>query len=128
MGDPAGVGPEIILKTLQSPRTRKSAVMMVAGYSEPFERDAALLNMDINIKEITLQDEITEDEHTLHIMIPPRNIEIPSGYGSVDKMCGLAAASAIELSAELAVAHKVDAVVTAPINKESLNLEAIPPQ
>jgi 4-phospho-D-threonate 3-dehydrogenase / 4-phospho-D-erythronate 3-dehydrogenase len=122
MGDPAGVGPEIIIKTLQSPRARDSAVMMVAGYPGPFKRDAALLSADINIKEITSPEDITDDEHTLHLMIPPRDIELPSGYGSVDKICGLAAASAIELSAELAVSRKVDAVVTAPINKESLNM------
>ncbi|MFC1551228.1 4-hydroxythreonine-4-phosphate dehydrogenase PdxA [Candidatus Latescibacterota bacterium] len=122
MGDPAGVGPEIILKTLRSPRARKSAVMMVTGYPEPFERDAALLNADMNIKEITSPDEITDNEHTLHLMIPHRDIEIPLGYGLLDKMCGLAAASSIELSAELAVTHKVDAVVTAPINKESFNM------
>ncbi|MFC1490415.1 4-hydroxythreonine-4-phosphate dehydrogenase PdxA [Candidatus Latescibacterota bacterium] len=122
MGDPSGVGPEIILKTLLSERARAAAIMVVAGYPEPFARDAALLNLDIKIKEITSLDEVTEDENTLYLMIPPRNIDIPLGYGILDKKCGLAAASAIELSAEHAIANNVDAVVTAPINKESLNM------
>ncbi|MFC1538101.1 4-hydroxythreonine-4-phosphate dehydrogenase PdxA [Candidatus Latescibacterota bacterium] len=122
MGDPSGIGPEIIVKTVLSERARDSAVMVVAGYPEPFVRDTELLKVDLKVKEITSTDEITEDKNILQIFIPSRSIEIPLEYGILDKNCGLSAAASIELSAELALAHEVDAVVTAPINKESLNL------
>ncbi|MFC1541954.1 4-hydroxythreonine-4-phosphate dehydrogenase PdxA [Candidatus Latescibacterota bacterium] len=122
MGDPSGVGPEIIIKTILSERARDSAVIVVAGYSEPFARDAALLNVDLEIREIKSPDEITEEENTLQIIIPSKRVEIPLKYGILDSNCGLSAALSIELSAELALAHIVDAVVTAPINKESLNM------
>ena len=52
MGDPAGVGPEVVLKTLFSIRACKAAEMVVIGFPEPFVRDAELLNLKITIHEI----------------------------------------------------------------------------
>ncbi len=120
MGDPAGIGPEIIVKTLQSPRARESALMLVAGYPEPFEREIDRLGIDMAVKTIDSPDKIADNPCTLSLMVPSRPVGIPSGYGMLDENCGRAAAHTIELTAELALAGKVDAVVTAPINKESL--------
>ncbi len=122
MGDPAGVGPEVVLKTLFSKRARDAARMVVIGYSEPFIRDSKLLNLDINIRKISSTKELTEQEKTLHLIVPAESLEIPLDYKIIDKKCGRAAALCIELSAKLAMSRDIDAVVTAPINKESLNL------
>ena len=123
MGDPAGIGPEIILKTLMSDQARKAAQMVVIGQPEPFERDAALLNLDIELKVISSPREaVGHAKNVLPIIVPESQGPLNLSYGVVDPSCGAAAAEAIKLSAALALDGEIDAVVTAPINKESLNL------
>ena len=122
MGDPAGVGPEIILKTIFSKRAKDAACIVVIGYPEPFVREANLLNLDMKVKKIDSPHEVTEEENTLQIIVPSKSVTIPLRYGILDKNCGQAAALSIELSAELAINKEVDAIVTAPVNKKSLNM------
>ena len=121
-GDPSGIGPEVVLRTLVSVRACKAARMVVVGFREPLLRDAGVLNLDVSIREINSPREMTHERNTINCMVPNRIHTIPLTYGIVDKQCGKAAGRCIELSAELAMSGEVDAVVTAPINKESLNL------
>ena len=122
MGDPSGIGPEIILKTLFSQRANDAAGMVVIGYPEPFVRDAKFLDLDISIKKIRSPRQFKEKENTLHLIEPSKSLKIPADYGIINTTCGLAAAVAIELSAKMALNGDIDAVITAPINKESLNM------
>ncbi len=122
MGDPAGIGPEVILKTLFSHRAGEIADMVVIGYPEPFERDAILLNLDISFHHIHSPRKRVRKPNTVNLIVPDHRVNIPLEYGIVDTRCGEAAARCIELGAKLALEGAVDAVVTAPINKESLNL------
>ena len=121
MGDPSGIGPEVALKTLCSKRALDVARMVVVGFSEPFIRDARLLGMDLNIHEIDSPSGIVQEKKTLNLIVPDKTFKVPLYCGVVYKQCGRAAALCIERSAELAIAGEVDAVVTAPINKESLH-------
>lgn len=122
MGDPAGIGPEIILKTLFSHRAMDAADMVVIGFPGPFERDAVMLGMDIVINRIDSPRRMTHGPNRINLIVPNHKLEIPLEYGIVDKRCGKAAGLCIELGGNLALSCAVDAVVTAPINKESLNL------
>jgi len=122
MGDPSGIGPEIILKTICSSRAQSEARMVVIGYSDPFERDRARFGFDIEIRIIGSTAELSGETGVLELIVPGDVMRIPNGYGVISAGCGLSAARCIELSARLALAGEVDAVVTAPINKESLNL------
>ncbi|MDP2983667.1 MAG: 4-hydroxythreonine-4-phosphate dehydrogenase PdxA [Candidatus Latescibacter sp.] len=122
MGDPAGIGPEVILKTLFSHRAKEAADMVVIGFPGPFERDAGMLDLDFVIKKIDSPRESVFRKNIMNLIVPDRRLIVPLQYGVVDARCGKAAALCIELSARLALSSEVDAVVTAPINKESLNL------
>lgn len=122
MGDPSGIGPEIILKTIFSRRANRAADIVVVGYPEPFERDAVMLGMDISIHRVRSPRDLPGKPDTLPLVVPEHRMRIPPGYGVVDPKCGEAAARCIEYAAHLALDGEVDAIVTAPINKESLNL------
>ena len=121
MGDPAGIGPEVVLKTLCSKRAQDAARMIVVGFPEPFARDAELLKLDIMIREIDSPRGMVQEKNTLNLIVPDKIFKVPLHYSVVDKQCGRAAALCIVRSAELALGGEVDAVVTAPINKESLH-------
>jgi len=121
MGDPAGVGPEVILKTLFSRRACEAADMIVVGFPEPLVRDAEQLSLDITVHEIQSPGELRHDRDAINIIVPDSALTVPLVYGVVDERCGRAAGACIIRSTELARAGEIDAVVTAPIHKESLN-------
>ena len=122
MGDPAGIGPEVVLKTLVSKRANDCAGMVVIGYPEPFVRDSKLLNMGRTINTIESPYDMIDSDQLLNLIVPDRQVTVPLHYGMVHEACGSAAGACIELSAKLTLDGVTDAVVTAPINKESLNL------
>ena len=122
MGDPAGIGPEVALKTLFSQRAKDAARLMVIGYPGPFKRDAGMLSLDVAIREIESPVDIDESGSVVNLLVPDRTVTFPLTCGIVDASCGRAAGACIVRSAELALDGLIDAVVTAPINKESLNL------
>lgn len=122
MGDPAGIGPEVILKSLSAAPVSEDARLVVIGYPAPFERDKRLLGIDLTIDVLDSIGQYTPKHNTLSLLPPDSDLDIPLDYGLRDERCGLAAARSIELSARLAMNGDVDAVVTAPINKESFNM------
>ena len=121
MGDPAGIGPEIILKAHYSREARAAAELIVIGFPEPFLRDADMLNLDINVHTIGHPRERSGDPDTVDLLVPEKDFPCPVSYGAVDPRSGKAAGLCIETSARFALDRRIDAVVTAPINKESLN-------
>ena len=122
MGDPAGIGPEVILKAVFSPRAARAADIAVIGYPGPFKRDAAMLGMDIAVRTAVSPRGVRGEPGTLELIVPGPEADVPLDYGIVDTRTGLAAARCIERSAELLKSGRADAVVTAPINKEALAL------
>ncbi len=122
MGDPAGIGPEVILRTLASARAADIADIAVVGWPEPFERDAAMLGMTVAINPMDDPSTIAPRPGVMNLVVPEGVYDAPSAYGAVEARCGKAAARCIERSAELLMEGRADAVVTAPINKEALSL------
>lgn len=122
MGDPSGIGPEIILKTLFSQHAKNAANMLVIGFPGPFTRDAVMLGMDIAINRIHSPREMVDRPDAINLIVPGNRQEIPLDYGIVDARCGKAAGLCIECAAKLALSGEIDAIATAPINKESLQL------
>ena len=126
MGDPSGIGPEVILKTLLSPRAQKSARMLVIGYPDPFLRDIPMLGLNLVIHQIDTLSQLSDSVNTVNLITPQKHGNIPLSYATIDARCGHAAGRCIEYSANLALSSDVDAIVTAPINKESLSLAGYP--
>jgi 4-phospho-D-threonate 3-dehydrogenase / 4-phospho-D-erythronate 3-dehydrogenase len=111
MGDPAGVGPELCLQLLADERVRELCVPLVFG-------DAGVLNRVAK-----------------HLGWPPPDSndvfqpggETASGFvpGLVSPVCGAAAYRYLTAAIEEALAGRVDAITTCPINKESLHAAGI---
>lgn len=120
-GDPAGIGPEIIVAAWTDPRVHGVCRPVVIGYSEYLRRAAALRRLNVQIE--TCDDpQKARSAPDLIVCIPPGDDRAPPvQVGRIDPRGGQAAYDAILLGAELALAKKVDALVTAPINKEALN-------
>ncbi|MDT8858910.1 4-hydroxythreonine-4-phosphate dehydrogenase PdxA [Alkalihalobacillus sp. MEB130] len=120
MGDAAGVGPEIILKALQTPTAFELARPVVIGDLKILQREAKQLNLAVTFNAIEDPKEGTYELGTVDCidldLIP---IDLP--YGAVSKEAGHGAYCFIEKAVHLALDHKIDAICTAPLNKEALH-------
>ena len=126
MGDPAGIGPEIVAKAIADRDLFRIADCIVIGDRKVMETAVRITGERLTIHPIADPAEGDWRENVLNL-IDLDNIEMDQfAFGRVDPMCGRAAYAYIEKSIELAMAGRADAVATTPINKESLRAGGIP--
>lgn len=126
MGDPAGIGPEIVLKAMSKKEITSRSRSFVVGDYQVLERALAFPDMpDIGINVIGRPDEGLYEDGLVDL-IDMRNVDINSlRIGEVSGMCGKAAYEYIAKCIEFANKRIADAVCTPPINKESLKIGGI---
>lgn len=119
MGDPAGIGPEILLKAMQDP-IADNVNCLAIGDKNTLEKVANLLDISVKLNTISSPKEGNYQSGVLNLL-DMNNVDIASlNPGSVCGMCGKAAFDYIAKSIELSMNKEVDSVATGPINKESL--------
>lgn len=120
MGDPAGVGPEIILKSLNNKEVYQQCRPIVIGDAKILDRAQQFVNTNLEI--ITIEDiqEATYEAgkvYCLDMNLVPADLPI----GQVSAEAGHAAFEFLRKAIELANEGKIDAICTAPLNKEALH-------
>ncbi|MBE0654663.1 MAG: 4-hydroxythreonine-4-phosphate dehydrogenase PdxA [Bacteroidales bacterium] len=121
MGDPAGVGPEIICKSLLKKDIYDQCKPLVVGDARVFEAIVKRLGFPVQIHAIHDVKQARFESGTLDVL-DLNNYEGEIVYGKVSSAAGLAAFESIEKLIELAMKKQVDATVTAPINKEAIHM------
>ena len=119
MGDPAGVGPEIVVKTFARGDIFKRAVPFVIGSVACLERAAAQCGIDIEIEAVSAA-RVAERPGVLQVLEP---VEVDHGMfelGTVSDHCGRAAVTFFETAVRMAQGGDIQGVVTCPINKEAV--------
>jgi 4-hydroxythreonine-4-phosphate dehydrogenase len=121
MGDPSGIGPEIILKSFGISEIRNSRIMVIGDYNIMQAAHTMLkirsfkLNMVHYAHECTFTDEILNilDLHLVNMNdIHPGKVHPASGHAAFEY---------IRKAVELAKNENIDTIVTAPLNKEALH-------
>lgn len=122
MGDPAGIGPEIIIKSLSEGSLNGSSAVVI-GCAQTFRR---ILNMNITPQvDLRIIENVAEAQFTpgvIHIIDEPVAHPQALQCGMVQPEAGDVAYRCIKRATELAMAGEVKAVATAPLNKEALYL------
>ncbi len=122
MGDPAGVGPEIIVKSLYEKNVRDICRPVVVGDRDVIKKARDITGIDLDIWPVTDTSDIQCDNNIMYV-IDLKNVEVDTlEYGKISAAAGNAAFEAIKKVIDLALANKVHATVTGPIHKESINL------
>jgi len=121
MGDPAGIGPEICAKALTSPEVQMIADCVVIGDRKAMRQGlkvAKISNIEINpIKKIPEAKFVRGTIDVLDL----KNVDISRlKVGQVSRPAGKASVEYVEKAIRLAMDGKIDAIATAPINKESI--------
>jgi 4-hydroxythreonine-4-phosphate dehydrogenase len=108
MGDPAGVGPEIILKALSDERTVALGRWIIVGERWVFDETARSLGISLPQRDgLIIRDLGVLDRK-----------ELVTGKASA--ACGRAAVEYVRVATELCLSGEADAMVTAPLNKEAV--------
>jgi 4-hydroxythreonine-4-phosphate dehydrogenase len=125
IGDPAGIGPEIVVKTIADKGTFELADCVVVGDAKIIAQTLAVTGDELVINCIQDPSEGDYSEGVLNL-IDLGNIDMEQfEYGKVSAMCGHAAYEYIEKGIQLTMDGKADAISTAPINKEALRAAGV---
>lgn len=126
LGDPAGVGPEIVVKSLNNNEIYELSRPLVVGDKKTIEQAMKFCSIKLNINIIEDPEEGKYEKGTIDL-IDLKNVDIEKlQIGKVQAIGGKAAFDYIKKVTELAINKKVDAIATTPINKESLKAAKMP--
>ena len=122
MGDAAGVGPEIIVKALGHADVYERCRPLVIGDAKRLNQAASLLVSDLVVRTV---DEAAVDRSDfvfgkidcVHVGSLPHDLP----WGKRSALAGDAAFRYLEVAARLAMEGKIQAICTAPLNKEALH-------
>ncbi|MDR2840919.1 MAG: 4-hydroxythreonine-4-phosphate dehydrogenase PdxA [Paludibacter sp.] len=122
MGDPAGIGPEIIVKSLNDPQIYNRCRPLVFASAAVIASAVKLCNAALTVNPVS---DISQAKFVYGVIdvfdlanISPADFE----FGKVSAKAGNAAFESIITVIDFAKKGIIDATVTAPINKESINL------
>jgi len=127
MGDPAGIGPEIVARTVASSALRRVARLAVVGNPDIMVRAAKRARQTLRFRVVT--------PSAVDLMRDAPGIPLVDtggeGWNAIRPGIGTAAsgrmaAQAIETAARLAMAGQADGIVTAPISKMALRAAGYP--
>jgi 4-hydroxythreonine-4-phosphate dehydrogenase len=120
MGDPAGVGPEIIARAAAEPAVRRDSRPVVIGAASAMAAALALVASPLALRPVTRVADCRWDDGTLEVL-DLTNVDMATlRRATVSAEAGRAAYACIERAVTLAAAKEIDGIVTAPINKEAL--------
>lgn len=121
MGDPASIGPEIAVKALLEKKIHEICRPILVGDAKVFEQIISLLKLKATINVITEPGQAKFVFGEIDV-IDLKNVALDSlVFGQISAMAGNASFEAVKKVIELAMAKQVDATVTGPINKKSIN-------
>jgi 4-phospho-D-threonate 3-dehydrogenase / 4-phospho-D-erythronate 3-dehydrogenase len=120
MGDPAGVGPEIIAKALTRPEVAASCKPVVIGDRSVMEATLTLLRSPLRLHAVESIDACRFEPGTVECLDLANVDAAALPKATVSAEAGRAAYAYIETGVRLCQAGAIDGIVTAPVNKEAL--------
>ncbi|MCS7018640.1 MAG: 4-hydroxythreonine-4-phosphate dehydrogenase PdxA [Cytophagales bacterium] len=124
LGDYNGIGPEVVMKTLQDSRICKLFTPVLYGSHKVLARYRKLLNIEQFSYQIIQPDQpFTDKKINLIACWDDSHEPVP---GQVTQQAGIAARIALQTSTEDLKNNRIDAIVTAPINKYNIQSEDFP--
>lgn len=126
LGDPAGIGPEVAVKALDSPEVWDACIPILVGEERSVEAARRLTGSALPLQRLSAPEDAPLDRHGLFLLPVSNNHEGEIEYGRLSAEAGATALAVIETATALALDRRIAAVVTAPVNKEALRLAGCP--
>jgi 4-hydroxythreonine-4-phosphate dehydrogenase len=122
MGDPSGIGPEIVARTFAAEQDLHA---LVVGDASVLERALLVTGDVLRVNAIDAPDQALHEPGTIDVL-SLTELGDDLAWGKVQARYGAASYRYVERGARLALAGAVRALVTAPITKESLHAAGVP--
>ena len=124
MGDPCGIGPEIVVKALAAPPLRAQAKFVVFGFSELLDYATDLAEADIRWRRAH-HEEFTSAEAGVTVLDYDELSSPAAGQHEPTRYGGAASFAFVEDAIAAAIDGRIDALVTAPISKQAWELAGV---
>ena len=125
MGGPCGIGPEILALSAACTQSASDSNRIFIGNTDVLKAAIALRNLQVNVRPIQSVEQASFTEGTANILDPGNLDAATLEAGVLSGLAGKASVEWIELAGKLLLAKKAQAMVTAPINKEAVQLANI---
>ncbi len=126
MGDPCGIGPEVILKALAHEESYRVCRPLVIGHPEILKRDMGMAGVRLDVRVVDRPEDGAFECGCIDVWCPI-DVDVDQiGIGKVCREAGRAAAEWVIHAVDLAMVDRIDGIVTAPLNKEAMNLAGYP--
>lgn len=122
MGDPAGIGPEVIAKVLAGREVQRLCLPLVIGSVPVMERTVKTLRLKLNVVPVHGHDPVSLKGNTVAVLDPMETPLKKFKPGVAAAETGGASVEFIKKAVHLAEIGCIDGIVTAPINKEAINM------
>lgn len=124
LGDPAGVGPEIVAKAFAETDFSHRHRALVVGDEAILKRAVDLLGLSLRVRVVESPADGLYEPGVIDLLAAS---ELPEDlpFGELDSRAGAAAYEYVERAVTLALEDRVQAVCTAPLNKEALHLAGL---
>ena len=126
LGDPAGIGPEILVRTVADVGVNQVARCLVYGDARVVDKAARAARLNLKVRAISQPAEAVYAPNAVEVIDLANADPATFESGKVQALCGQAAWEAIEAMVQAALRGEVEAVNTAPINKESIQAARVP--
>ncbi|WP_322008706.1 4-hydroxythreonine-4-phosphate dehydrogenase PdxA [Paraburkholderia sp. J12] len=128
MGDAAGIGPEVVVKTFANTGFIKDYPSFVIGDIGVLQRTVTALGLSLDVREVESVMDVEPRPGVLDVLRIPDAVPLPEDLplGTVSACAGAAAFGAIETAIRLAVKQDIAGICTAPIHKEALAAAHVP--
>jgi 4-hydroxythreonine-4-phosphate dehydrogenase len=121
MGDPAGIGPEIIAKAIDSTEILQLCRPVVIGDAAVMQKLIEEMRLPVTVNSIASLDQAGPAKGRLDVL-DLKNVDLTAHHwGKPDASSGKAVVAYIKKAVDLTMKHEADAIVTAPISKEMMN-------
>jgi len=122
MGDPCGIGPEVVVKALADPRVYAACRPVVIGNTYAMQQAVKVAGQPLAVRETADPTAAGQDPAVVEVVdihnLNPEAITV----GQLSVPCGQAAMEWVTKAGQLALAGVVDGIATAPLNKEAASL------
>ena len=122
MGDPAGIGPEVVVKSITKPEVKRICVPLVFGSMGVFRQALRKYARGYRLNRVFSVAEMNTDGKVINILHCTDLDYEKVKTGKVNKTSGSMAATCLVYAVQFALAQEIDGIVTAPLSKKGLRL------
>jgi len=122
MGDPAGIGPEVVVKAVTDKKVNKICRPLVFGSYHIIFSAAKKFLKKATVRKMVWTEDVRDSKDSINVLACTKFDSTRIKTGKITKLSGRMAADSVFCATQFGLSDQIDAVVTAPLSKKGLHL------